>query len=361
MADKIGISTHKAWALEHYKGMENLLMPSFSPDFSHLDEQGIRLDVKNSIRHGFFSVMATPVGLSSDEENLQFIKTVCSAAKGSIMAGVMVAHRNLNADLEMIRLSEEFRATHLFIWPAYSLAGVTDVDEAYAIYLERIKATRLPVVLYANFTCFKNLGYGLALFHRLADLPNVVAIKLTQPMNLSLAFHVCQTLGDRLLIGPVNLDFVPILAKYCGVQWSGQWNVEAVQTPDHPYAVELMRHLNKGRMNEAMAAFRSLEPALAAFYELQAPLIKKGGHPWAHMKYFQWCGGGNGGLIRETDPLKGKVPILDDTGRAAIRQAYQKAGINVEKAVDASFPTGRAAFSRGIAPDGMVLPSFYKP
>jgi 4-hydroxy-tetrahydrodipicolinate synthase len=47
-------SVQKAWALEHYKGMENLFMPSFSPDFKTLDEDGIRHDVRNSIRHGFF-------------------------------------------------------------------------------------------------------------------------------------------------------------------------------------------------------------------------------------------------------------------------------------------------------------------
>jgi hypothetical protein len=47
--------TLKSSAHEHYKGMENALSPSFSVDFKTLDEDGIRNDVRNSLRHGFFS------------------------------------------------------------------------------------------------------------------------------------------------------------------------------------------------------------------------------------------------------------------------------------------------------------------
>lgn len=54
---KLELSAQKQWALEHYKGMENLFLPSYSPDFKDLDEEGIRHDVNNSIRHGFFSML----------------------------------------------------------------------------------------------------------------------------------------------------------------------------------------------------------------------------------------------------------------------------------------------------------------
>ena len=54
---------YKAWAKEHIRGFENILMPSFTPDLSGLDEAGVRLDVRRSIEHGFFSVFAVPLGL----------------------------------------------------------------------------------------------------------------------------------------------------------------------------------------------------------------------------------------------------------------------------------------------------------
>jgi len=47
--------------------------------------------------------------------------------------------------------------------------------------------------------------------------------------------------------------------------------------------------------------------------DTQAPLLPKGGHPWAHMKYYQWAVGGNGGLL----PMKTSdaVPAIDAKDR----------------------------------------------
>ena len=170
---------------------------------------------------------------------------------------------------------------------------------------------------------------------------------------------LCERLSDRLLVGPVNLDFVPILAKHYGVQWSGQWNVESVQTPEKPYAVELMKHLNAGRFDDAMVVYSRLEPALIAFYELQAPLIVNGGHPWSHMKYFQWCGGGNGGLIRDLHEPVEKVPVLDETARKLIRDTYRKVDITPVDAPEEEFLVGKAAYARGMrAADMKETPAY---
>jgi len=202
------LSRQKAWAVEHYKGMENLFMPSFSPDFKTLDEQGIRHDVRNSIRHGFFSMLISGIGIRTAEENKRFIKTVCDEANGKILTGVMVSQKNLEEDLDMIDYVEKTGGTHLFMYPALSLRNAKSEEEAYRIYLDRIQATKLPIVLYGNFNTYRRSGASVRIFDRLADLPNVVAIKLTQPMNMAAAFHVCERLSDRILIGPVNLDTV---------------------------------------------------------------------------------------------------------------------------------------------------------
>ncbi|MBN1662438.1 MAG: dihydrodipicolinate synthase family protein [Deltaproteobacteria bacterium] len=350
----------KAWAQEHYKGIENLFMPSFTPDFKALDEEGIRHDVRNSIRHGFFSMLISGIGVRTDEENKRFIKIVCEEANGKILTGVMISQKNLAEDLDMIRYAEKIGGTHLFMYPAYSLRNAESEEAAYQIYAERIRATKLPVVLYGNFNTFRRSGASVRIFDRLADLPNVVAVKLTQPMNMAAAFHVCERLGDRLLIGPVNLDFVPVLAKHYRAQWSGQWNVEAVQSPEKPYAVELMRELNAGRYDEAMEVYRQLEPALIAFYELQAPLIVNGGHPWSHMKYFQWCGGGNGGLLRDLHEPVEKVPVLDEGARKLIRDTYRKVGITPVEVPDEEFMVGKTAYMRGARAKDMPKTPAYR-
>ena len=47
----------KAWAKENVKGLENCIIPSFTPDLTELDEEAIRWDVQQSIKHGFFSTL----------------------------------------------------------------------------------------------------------------------------------------------------------------------------------------------------------------------------------------------------------------------------------------------------------------
>ena len=196
----MGKGSLKAWALEYYKGIENLFMPSFSPDFKTLDEDGIRHDVGNSIRHGFFSMLISGVGIRTDEENKRFIKIVCEEAKGKILTGVMISQRNLEEDLEMIKYAEKTGGTHLFMYPAPSLRNAKTEEDAYQIYLERIRATKLPIVLYGNFNTYRKSGASVRVFDRLADLPNVVAIKLTQPMNMAAAFHAMRA-AERSPLG----------------------------------------------------------------------------------------------------------------------------------------------------------------
>ena len=159
----------------------------------------------------------------------------------------------------MLRHAEKVGCSHVFVNTIWDVKPLTE-DRLYEAYLQRISSTRLAVVLYASDTstlaAFGPSGVPLNVFDRLADLKNVVAIKLTQPMNLVTAFQVCERfLSDRLLIGPVNLDFVPVLAKYYGVQWSGQWCVEAVQSPEKPYAVEFMSLLNQHLYEEAIKVY----------------------------------------------------------------------------------------------------------
>lgn len=355
-------SKQKQWAKEHYKGIENLLLPSYSPDFKKLDEEGIRNDVRNSIRHGFFSTTCIPVGVST-EEHKQFLSIACDEAKGKILAGDIVAEKTEEADMAMIAHAEKVGCTHLLITPSRSLRAKTE-EELYQGYIKRITATSLPVVLYApvskTYASFGPGGVPLRVFARLAQLPNVVGIKLSQGLNLATSFQICEALADKLLAGPVNLDFVPLLAKQYHVQWSGQWNVESVQSPEKPYAVELMRQINARKFDEAMKVYAALEPALDAFYKLQAPLILKGVHPWPHMKYFQWCTGGNGGLVRNLPSIPaGMIPVLDEAARSLIKSTYQKVGITVTSAPDEEYLVGKAAYAKGARAADMTEKPYY--
>lgn len=355
------LSPQKQWATEHYKGMENLLFPSYTPDFKKLDEEGIRNDVRNSIRHGFFSSMLIAVGLNG-EEHKQFIKIACDEARGKMLTGAIIAERKPEGDFEMLEYTQKVGCTHLLITPDRNFRAKTE-EELYQAYVKRITATTLPVVLYAPvapyYKDFGPSGIPLKVFDRLANLPNVVAVKPSQPVNLTTIYQICEALTDRLLIGPVNLDFVPILSQHYRCQWSGQWNVESIQSPEKPYAVEMMKLFNAGRKNDALKAYAQLEPALEAFYKLQAPYILKGVHPWSHNKYFVWCTGGNGGLVRKLHNKPDYVPILDQAGRDLIKATYRKIGIPPTEAPDEEFLVGRAAYARGVRAKDMTETPYF--
>ena len=354
-------SSQKQWAKETYKGMENLLFPSFSPDFKKLDEEGIRHDVRASIRHGFFSSMLIAVGLNF-EEYKQFIRIACDEAKGKMLTGAIVAERKPEEDFEMLAYTQKVGCSHVLVTPDRNFRAKTE-EELYHAYVERLNATTLPVILYAPvapyYRSFGPSGVPLKVFDRLANLPNVVAVKTSQPVNIATVYQVCEALTDRLLIGPVNLDLVPMLVQHYHCQWSGQWNVEAIQSPEKPYAVEMMKLFNAGKKQEALKVYEQLEPALAAFFRLQAPYILKGAHPWSHNKYFAWCTGGNGGLVRKLHNKPDYVPALDQAGRDQIKETYKKIGITPAQAPDEEFLVGKTAYAKGVRARDMTETPYY--
>ncbi len=53
-------SEAKAWAKKNFLGLEAPIFPSYTPDLSALDEDGIRWDVNHIIANGMMSIMIAP-------------------------------------------------------------------------------------------------------------------------------------------------------------------------------------------------------------------------------------------------------------------------------------------------------------
>jgi 4-hydroxy-tetrahydrodipicolinate synthase len=338
-------SDRKSWAREHFRGMENFVLPSFSPDFRTLDEEGIRHDVRHAVRQGFVSTMPMYLGLDRDERR-RMLEIVADEARGRILVTTTLggegAERSATIDhAERVGASQAF----------YTIpSSYTSEAGLLAAATEAISSTRLDVVLYGRpadaFLPFDASGLPLEVLDRLADLPNVIAIKLTQVIDPVTAYQVADRLGDRLLIGPVNLELVPLLAARTPIQWSGQWAVDALQSPEKPYASEFMRLVGQGRVDEAIRVYRAMYPAYRAFFDLQAPLLRTGAHPWSHIKYYHWVSGGNGGLLRAEGA--DHMPTLDAAARRAIRHAMASVGIEPPRGSDEAFVVGDAAYRRGV-------------
>jgi len=330
----------------------NLLQPHFIDGGGALDEEAIRHDVRHAIAHGFSGTM--PMinwTLPDDPRWNELHRITLDEARGRLPVHGVVAGADPERDVEVIRRLETLGVDLILL--AVTHAPDISAEDLHLGLRRRIEATGLPVMLYAangprrSFAHLGPAGQPLDVYDRLADLGNVVGLKVSQPVTLTSTQQLLERLGDRLSIGPVNLDFVPLLARSHEIRWSGQWNAEAIQTPANPIGVQLLQACASGDFAEADTLARRLQPVLDLFFSIQAPVIRAGGHPWQHNRYYSWLGGGNGGIL-PPDPhaRPGVVPELDAAGRAAIRAAFAASGLTVTDAPDDVFAMGRAEWAR---------------
>ena len=99
----MAMSEQKQWAKENYKGVENSLKTAFSPDFEEFDEDGIRHDVQQSIKHGFFAAMCSSTYTMLDEKK-RFLEIVCDESRGRILVWVNAALSKIEDCLELRKL-----------------------------------------------------------------------------------------------------------------------------------------------------------------------------------------------------------------------------------------------------------------
>lgn len=338
----------KEWARERFVGAESSLLPSFTPDLSQLDEAGIRYDVRQSIKHGFFSVFCAGVGLTSEEKR-RFIEIAVDEAGGDILVSSGAGGGTTLEDaVASMRDAEQLGLSHV-MYSLPSAAHLQSEGEILNFARQVIEATDLGIVLYAQSgKRFSNLHPGnvpLGIFEALSDLPNVVGAKLTQVLDPVMTFECGQRLGNKMLLGPVNLELLPLLASVCPVQFTAMWQVEACQSPDKPYVVDYLRLLSQGRTNEAVQVYWQMQPLVRLFWEEQAAVLRDGGHPWSHLKYHTWAVGGNGGALRQGSGGHAFAP-LPPAERQRIRETYAACGI-MPDSNDDEFVVGRLNYARG--------------
>jgi 4-hydroxy-tetrahydrodipicolinate synthase len=349
-------SEKKQWAREHLRGLGSLVMPSFSPDFKTLDEEGVRFDVRHRIKQGFCSTLVSASGATA-EQRRRMLEIVREETRGRMLHSVIVGGAP-EAAIGSLQNAAAIGCTHALVTFPDSLRPETE-DQVYAHYRQVADASPIAILLYgapvASLRRFHPSGVPVGVFDRLADHPSVVGMKLTHAMPAGLAFELCERLSNRLLLGPVNLDLFPVLGRhYPNIQWSSQWISDAVQSPERPYGVELLEHIRNRRMDKAMTVYWQMQPLIQLVWDVQAELLPA--HPWQHMKYYQWVMGGNGGLL----PLDGreKVPALDAASRQRIRETCRRVGIAADRP-DEEFIVGRMAYARGVRASDLKATPLY--
>ena len=357
-------SHQRAWAQANLRGLMNLFLPTFREDGRTLDEDAIRHDVRHAIAQGFSGTL--PMinwTLPGDPRWSEFHHILIDEAGSDLPVHGIIASGKMESDLRLLGALEELGVKLVLLASTYP--AESSADQLHDLMAQRIAATPLPIMLYAAtgrraFPALGPAGQPFDVYDQIADLENVVGVKISQPVSLTSTMQLCQLLGDRLSMGPVNLDFLPLLARHFDIAWSGQWNAEAVQTPAQPIGNRLLAASTAGDMAQLDTLARQIQPALSHFFALQAPVIRAGGHPWQHNRYYQWLSGGNGGLLpRGSHAPEGAIPVLDANARAAMRAAYRASGLEPTDAPEEQFVVGRAAWARGVrAADLTDLPYY---
>jgi 4-hydroxy-tetrahydrodipicolinate synthase len=340
-------SEAKQWAKEHYKGLEDALNPSFSPDLQELDEEGIRYDVQHAIKQGFKAVLCTvEMTRMTFDERKRFVKIALDEAKGKIHVSVAILQDTIEQDIEMLHYLEKIGCSIVMIGHPVQFYP-RSAEELFRAYKYICDSTNMAVVFYPARIKVKEFHpsyFPVSLLPRIADIPNVVGMKVSclgvnEYDFVAQSFHL---LGDKILVNYPPPDSWMITVPNYGQQWAGAGPYSMYQNPDNPLLVRYWDALQAGELDKAFEIYWQFAPIteVAGVMFAQTSYEHTGLINALMNKYTQWCNGGNGGTMR--------MPIgrLFDYQKEAIRAALRKAGLTPREPEE-EFYVGRVNYAKG--------------
>ena len=345
MALQFTKSEAKQWAKENFIGLEAPIFPSFSPDLSELDEDGIRWDVNNIISNGMISILIAPevCGLSQ-EERKKFISIVNDEAKGRVYTSVTAMVDTVEQNIDLMQHHEKTGGTLVLLGHPMVYVPET-VEDIYRNYKYMCDTTNLAVQFYParlKVTRFHPSGWPMSLLPRIGDIDNVVAAKIPGSSSLTYTIEFFHRIGDKVLVAdPTPSAWFATVPKF-GQQWAGAAPFYSTQIPENQRNVRLFNALRDNDYDLALELHWELEPdatvSWAAYSHVNYP---ETGIVAAYAdKYSHWCNGGNGGLLRQP------VGRMFDYQREAIRQGLRAIGLTPREPEEEFF-VGRVNYEKG--------------
>ena len=320
------------------RGVENTIMPSFGPDMESLDEEGIRLDVRQSVDHGFFGSMCTAEAGLTFEEAKEFVGIVADEAGDELATATTVMFDSMAQQEAMMAHADEVGLDAVLL--GYPPNWVPESEEeVLAVTRDLASIADVAVVLHLsgkyNFDHLHPTGLPLGVLDELADIENAVAAEVSDPELMS---HVDRVCGDRLLLTSPIEGMAPGFVDAYDMKWMGAGAYEVYQSPAQPLLVDYFDDLLAGRFEEAMDTYWRLTPIRQTFMQQMRPQLQVGTYHWPLQKYYQWLSGGNGGYTRQP------AMELADHQKRAIREARAAAGLDDTDDPEASFYAGRSNY-----------------
>lgn len=315
----------KAYAREHMKGIWAAALTPFTPDHA-FDEDGFRRNLIHwsddlGIDGVFVAGKQGEFFSMSVAERKRSFEVSVDALKGRGATIMSCSDQNMDTVLDLARHAQDVGADYIVVH-APVLHFIHDRDDLLFDYYRHIcEQVDIGIALWSH----PDSGYLMSpeLCARIAELPNVVAIKYSVPREMYA--ELTRIAGDTLIVSTASeeewLDNIIELG----------WQLYLCSSP--PYLLQSaadrrMREYTElafaGRHDEARRVWESLQPVRNALKE-----TRPGSKPHAHQKYWQELLGQVGGSVRR--------PMLELTEeeRAATRAAFESCGLKLGRSAAA--------------------------
>jgi len=308
----------KAYAREHLRGIWAAALTPFSPEDLRLDEAGWRRNVRHWVRE--LGIAGLFVNGKQGEFYAMTLAERKRTAEVAVADGARVmvscSDQSLDTVIELARHAQAIGADYIVVHTPLLYFGAHTADTLYEYYRHIAERVEIGIALWNQPP---DCGYLLEpeTCLRIAELPNVVAIKYSVPRETYA--RLTRMAGGKLIVSSSSeedwLDNIVELG----------WQVYLCSTP--PYLLqsaaerrmhEYTRLAFQGQVDQARAIRDSLDPVRRALKSTRPP-----GKAAAHQKYWQELLGQAGGPVRR--PLLG----LTEAEKAATRRAFETSWITV--------------------------------
>jgi 4-hydroxy-tetrahydrodipicolinate synthase len=319
-------SEAKEYAREHMRGIWAAAMTPFAPDLS-IDEAGYRRNMRHWVEDlkidGLFisGKQGEFASMSLAERKRSFELAVdATAGKGATI--MSCSDQNLDTVIELGKHAQNVGADYIVVHaPVLHFLTAQDqtLFEYYRYLTERLD---IGIAMWSH----PDSGYLMSpeLCARVADLPNIVAIKYSVPREMYV--KLTHLAGDKLLVSTSSEE-----------EWFDNiveldWRLYLCSSP--PYLLQTKADLRmreytdlafKGEIARARAVRDSLEPVREALRKTKPPE-----KPQAHQKYWQELLGQAGG------PTRRPQINLTEAEEVATRAAFESCGLKLAPPARAS-------------------------
>lgn len=286
-------------AKNEWVGACSVTLPSFTEDFSGLNEAGIRHDIARAAELGFWGTLVASESGTTFEEYKRFLEVATEAAPEGFKIVSHLSFDTVEQALDVSKFSEDLGVeAGLLSYPqGFRPKSAKEIVESTRYITDN---SDLAMILFASsawgFKPLSPIGFPVEALEEMSKIDSAAALKFEGGGSalFSALTEVVERCGDDVVVEYPQEQQIPAQAKLFGTRW---WGTSAYESYGDRVP-KLIDALLADKFDEAMQIFWSYNAAREAKGAFHASfaganLIHRQG--W---KYLAWLNGFNGGLLR---------------------------------------------------------------